>query len=187
MIRFKQATDSLALISDKKDSSKLETLKELLIDIIHGESKALIFTQFAEMAKIIMEELKEYKPLLIAGEVSNEERKENIDKFQNENENKILISTEAGGMGLNLHRANFVIHFDLPWSVSKIEQREDRAHRIGQKANVTVYKLIVSGTIDEYVLKTLHKKQKLSADLLGDKTRVYKVKITKRDIKNLLS
>ena len=186
MIRLKQVTGSLELVSKHKFSSKVNALKELLEDIIHNGSKALVFTQFSVMADILIKELEKYKPLLISGRIKNDIRKENVDKFQNNEENQILISTEAGGSGLNLFRAQYIIHYDLPWSISKMEQREGRAHRIGQKSNLTVFRLIVHQSIDEYVLKVLHKKQKMSEELLGDKEKIRKIKISKKDIKKLL-
>ena len=96
------------------------------------------------------------------------------------------FGVQAGGFGLNLQRANYIIHYDLPWSISKMEQREGRAHRIGQKNNLTIFRLIVQKTVDEYVLKVLHKKQIMSEDILGDKERMKKVKISKKDIKKML-
>lgn len=187
MIRLKQITGSLELVSNHIFSSKIKTLKELLKDIIHVQSKVLIYTQFSPMADILMRELKEYNPLLMSGKVNNEKRKENENKFKKNEENKIMIMTSVGTHGLNLQRASYVIHYDLPWSLEKMEQREDRAHRIGQKRNVTVFKLIVQNSIDEYVLKVLHKKQKMSDDILGNKKRIIKkVKISKQDIKKLL-
>ena len=186
MVRLKQVTGSLELVSEHQFSSKLNALKELLDDIIHNGSKALVFTQFSQMADILVRELSKYKPLLISGKVNNDDRKINVDKFQNEDENQILISTEAGGFGLNLQRANYIVHYDLPWSISKMEQREGRAHRIGQKNNLTVFRLIVQDSVDEYVLKILHKKQKTSEDILGDKEKMRKVKITKFDIQKML-
>ena len=187
MIRLKQTADSLKLISEHDFSSKTKALKELLKDIIHSGSKALIYTQFSKMADILVDELKEYNPLLISGRIKNDERMSNVKLFQNKEENKILISTDAGGIGLNLFRAQYVIHFDLPWSISKLTQREDRAHRIGQKENVTIYKMIVENTIDEYVLKVLHKKEKMVEEILGDKEKVIKIKISKKDIKKMLT
>jgi len=187
MIRLKQAADSLKLISEHEFSSKTEALKELLEDISHNGAKTLIFTQFAGMAELLMEELKEYNPLLISGKIKNEQRSQNVKDFQLKEDNKILISTDAGGIGLNLQRAQHVVHFDLPWSISKLEQREGRAHRIGQKENVTVYKMIVHNSIDEYVLKILHKKQEMVEQLLGDNERMRKIKISKRDIKKMLT
>lgn len=186
MTRLKQSTCSLELISDLQISSKLDILKELLQDILHQDKKAIIFTQFANMAKIIYRELSEYQPVLLIGETDKNKRQENIIAFNNNNINKLIIMTTAGEFGVNLQRANFVIHYDLPWSIAKIEQREGRAHRIGQKNNITVFNLLMSKTIDEYVLKILHKKQKLSREVLGDKEQFKKVKITKRDVKQLL-
>lgn len=186
MIRLKQATDSMQLISENNVSSKLNALKELLKDLIHTDEKVLIFTQFAEMAYILIEELKEYKPLLIAGIVKENERKENRQNFQNNEENKILISTDAGGVGLNLFRAKYVIHYDLPWSISKRTQREDRAHRIGQKNKVTVFNMIVENSIDEYILKVLFKKQKMSDEITKDNKKTSKIKMSKKDIENIL-
>lgn len=186
MTRLKQSTSSLELISDMQISSKLDVLKELLQDILHQDKKAIIFTQFANMAKIIHRELTNYQPLLLIGETDKNQRQQNIIDFNNNNINKLIIMTTAGEFGVNLQRANFVIHYDLPWSISKIEQREGRAHRIGQKNNITVFNLLMSKTIDEYVLKILHKKQKLARELLGDKEQFKKVKITKRDVKKLL-
>lgn len=187
MVRLRQTTGSLELISDTNHfSSKLEILKELLKDILQTDSKAIIFTQFSEMADILIRELKDYKPLLISGKVKNEDRNKNVKTFQENEENKIIIMTDAGAHGLNLQRSNYVIHYDLPWSISKMEQREGRAHRYGQKNNITVYKLIVHNSIDEYVLKVLLKKHKLSEDILGDKERLNKVKISKKDIKKML-
>ena len=186
MVRLKQAADSLELVSDHTFSSKTNALKELLKDIIHKEDKAIIFTQFAEMAEILMRELKEYKPLLIAGRVKQEDRHSNVELFQTKDENKLMIMTEAGGFGLNLQRANYIIHYDLPWSISKMEQREGRAHRIGQTSNLTVFRLIAQNTVDEYVLKILHRKHKLAEEILGDREKARKVKISKTDIKRML-
>lgn len=187
MVRLKQIADSTELIF-KNDfiSSKLDILKELLISINAKENKTIIFTQFKEMALILMRELSEYNPLLIAGNVSQEERHQNIQLFQNNNKYKVFIMTDAGSMGINLQAATSVIHYDLPWSIAKVEQREDRAHRIGQKQNLTVYKLIVEKSIDEYVLKTLYKKQQIANQILGDKDKLRKAKISKKDIQSIL-
>ena len=186
MVRLKQAADSIELISNHTFSSKVNALKELLTDIIHEDNKVLVFTQFSQMADILMRELKQYKPLLISGKVKQEDRHKNAEAFQNNNINKIMIMTEAGGFGLNLQRANYIVHYDLPWSISKMEQREGRAHRIGQTSNLTVFRLIAQNTIDEYVLKILHRKQKLSEDILSDKEKARKVKISKTDIRRML-
>jgi len=186
MIRLRQTACSLELVSQHKQSPKLEALKELLSDIMHGEEKAIIFSEFKEMTKIIHSNLSSYNSLLYTGDTSKEEREEIVKKFNNDEKYKILVMSPAGGFGLNLQRANYIIHYDLPWSLAKVEQREGRAHRIGQKNKLTIFKLVVKNTIDEYIIKVLHKKQKISDDLL-EKKKIKRIKLTKDDIKNILT
>ncbi len=150
------------------------------------KDKAIIFTEFKQMAEILYRELSEYHPLLYTGDTSNEERNETVKKFNENEKNLLLIMTSAGSFGLNLQRAKYVIHFDSPWSIAKVEQREGRVHRINQQNNVTIFNLLISNSIDEYVLKVLHKKQKISKELLNDSEEIKKVKITKKDIKQML-
>ena len=187
MLRLKQAVNSLELISDSKESSKLEGLKELLQTICTDGNKVVIFTSFKKMALILMRELAEYNPLLIAGGVSEQERNENKDKFNSNIENKLIISTDAGTHGLNLQKkSKFVVHYDIPWSVSKTEQREDRVHRIGQTGQVVVYKIIAKDTIDEYSLQVLNTKPNTAEQVLGDKDRLRKRKVSRAMLEKLL-
>lgn len=119
------------------------------------------------MVPILQKELK-WPSLCITGDTPVGERKKIIDQFNTDEIHRILIGTEALSYGLNIQRATYIVHFDAPWSVSKIEQREGRAHRIGQDKPVTVYHLIARNTIDEYVLKVLKGKQKMADEILGD-------------------
>jgi SNF2 family DNA or RNA helicase len=189
MTRLKQMTNSCELITGQEKSSKLDALKEILPFALAGGEKAIIFTQFREMALILMRELAEYNPLLIAGGVTQEDRDANRHAFNNNEVNQLLIMTSAGDMGLNLQRATSVVHYDLPWSVSKLEQREDRAHRHGQKKNVTIYKLLVRDSIDEYILNKLYDKKDVSETILGDKDaeEARSANIDTEDLDNLLS
>ena len=186
MVRLKQVTDYPGLISDCNKSSKMNTLKELLEDIMYGNSKAIIFSQFSQITDIMMEELSEYDPLLISGKVDKPKRKENNDKFQNNDKNRLMIMTEAGGFGLNLQKAEYIIHYDLPWSIAKKEQREGRAHRIGQKNNLTVFDIVTENTIDEHVARILKKKQKISDKILGENKSAEKAKFSYEDVKKIL-
>ena len=185
MIRLKQLTSSLELLGGE-GSSKLKTLKELLSDIICNGNKAIVFTQFAIMSRIILRELEKYNPLLINGEVPTNERQKIVHDFNNKNEHKIMIMTEAGAFGLNLQSANYVVHYDLSWSLSKMIQREDRCHRVGQKKNVTIYTLMARDTIDQYVRSVIYRKQKLSNFLLDTKDEMQYGKLTKEDLMELL-
>jgi SNF2 family DNA or RNA helicase len=187
MLRLKQAVDHPSLLTGKvEQSTKLDALKEILEPIMASNEKALIFTQFAEMAKLLFSELNIYEPRIIYGDVPAEERQKAVTEFNNDPNCKVMIMTEAGAYGLNLQTASYVIHYDLPWSVAKLIQREDRAHRIGQTKPVSVYNLLARDTIDEYVAKVLHKKQKISVDILRDADRLEDLGIEEEDIKNIL-
>lgn len=187
MLRLKQVADHSSLISKEVEtSSKLDALKEILKPVIASGDKAIVFTQFAEMAKILYSELNTYKPRLIHGEISAENRQKAVEEFINDEECGVIVMTEAGAYGLNLQAASYVVHYDLPWSVSKLMQREDRAHRIGQTKPVTVYNLIAKNTIDEYVAKVLHKKQKISVSILGDEERLEDIGMSPEDVKTIL-
>lgn len=187
MLRLKQCTGHPQLLKEADiESSKLEILKEMLKPIVSSGDKALIFTQFAQMAKILFVELSLYNPQLIIGEVSAEDRQKAVKEFTDNPEAKVMIMTEAGAYGLNLQAASYVFHFDFPWSVAKLTQREDRCHRIGQKKAVTVYNLIAKKSIDEYCVKVLYKKQKLSINLLKDEERLEEAGLSEEDIKTIL-
>lgn len=186
MLRLKQCTGHLCLVGAKGESTKLQTLKELVKPILDSGEKVIVFTQFAEMMKVILSEMREYDPYYVFGEVDNVTRFETVKKFNDAEGGKMIVMTEAGAWGLNMQSASYVIHYDSPWSISKLMQREDRAHRIGRNKPVTVYNLVAKDTIDEYVLKILHKKQKVSVDILQDAERMAEAGMTMEDIKEIL-
>ena len=172
MLRLRQATNHMKLIDAKAaeniSSSKVGVLKDLLIPVAKSGEKMIVFTEFAEMAHILKEELSEYNPSVIWGGIDALERKNIVDQFTADSDMRVLIMTSAGTYGLNLQVASYVCHFDSPWSVSKLEQREGRAHRIGQDKPVTAYHLIAKNTIDEHVIRILSGKRKMSDEILGD-------------------
>ncbi len=188
MLRLKQCTGSVALVDDLRGipSSKVQALKDALTPIMESGEKAIVFTQFAEMLHILVDELKEYNPLIIEGAVKAADRMGIVNEFRDNPEKKIIIMTEAGAYGLNMQAASYVFHFDSPWSIAKLMQREDRAHRHGQTKPVTVYNLVAKDTIDEYILKVLHKKQVVSVDILQDADRMEAAGISEEDIKAIL-
>ena len=95
-------------------------------------------------------------------------REEIIEKFNKDSVNRVLVMTSAGQYGLNIQAASVVIHYDQEWSLAKMQQRDGRAHRIGQKDSVLVYNLLAKGTVDYYVKKVIHAKAELSNQILGD-------------------
>lgn len=180
LLRLQQLVDSMELIGEKKQSSKVELLKELLEENLQNNRKALVFTKFEKMATILARELKEYRPVVISGRVSEKDRQEIIRKFNNEEENKVLISTSAGQYGINLQRATIVFHYDQEFSLAKMTQRDGRSHRLGVKDTVFAYHLLAKGTVDYHFRKIVKKKTELSNAILGDKI------ITMEDIFTIL-
>lgn len=180
MLRLRQLADSTELLGHNTQSSKLAVLKELLSEALEGnDRKAIVFTQFAEMADILARELAEYVPLVISGKVK-EEYKDVVKTFNDVDKHRVLIMTSAGQFGLNVQRASVIFHYDQEWSLAKMQQRDGRAHRYGQKDSVLVYNLLAKGTVDYYVKKVIHAKAELSNQVLGD------VPITMADISEML-
>lgn len=163
MVRLLQVADSCELVGDNIKSSKLASLKEL-VESLKGE-KVVIFTRFSTMAKILQRELDEFKPLIVTGETPQEDRLPILNKFSGE-DYQILISTETLAYGVNLQFCSYLVHYDLPWSLAKLEQRHGRLDRIGAKKNITFYSLIVKNSIDEFVKKVLYAKQKTTVEIL---------------------
>lgn len=188
MLRLKQTTNHASLVDKNFNSysTKLETLKDLLKPIIESGEKAIIFTQFSEMLQILSQELRQYNPVVVYGDVHPQKRFEAVQKLKTDADCKIIIMTEAGAYGLNIQHATYVFHYDMPWSIAKLMQREDRSHRIGQGKPVTVYNLIAKNTVDEYVVKVLHKKQKTSVQLLKDFERLEEKGLSIDDINGIL-
>ncbi len=180
MLRLRQIADSVELVGSNVSSTKINILRELLEDVLVNGRKVIVFTTFAEMADILERELADYKPLKISGKIK-EPYQSVIDKFNNIEEHKILIMTSAGQFGLNIQRASVIFHYDLEWSLAKMEQRAGRVHRIGQNEIVQEFTLLANGTVDYYVKKVVHEKAKLADKILGDP------KITGEDVMQMLS
>ncbi|MEK7092027.1 MAG: C-terminal helicase domain-containing protein, partial [Patescibacteria group bacterium] len=114
-------------------------------------------------------------------QVTGEKRNEAVQKFQKEKEYKILISTDAGGEGLNLDSANFIFHYSLPWSYGKFVQRNGRIKRLTQKKPMMVYTLTARKSMDVYMAKTIRQKAKLSDNIFDVSS------MSLEDIKNILT
>lgn len=155
----------------KGDSAKLTACVELVGRAIEGGHKILLFSQFTSMLEIIAEQFKEngISFYTITGSTPKEKRLKLVKEF-NENDTKVfLISLKAGGVGLNLTGADVVIHYDPWWNFAVQNQATDRAHRIGQKNKVTVYKLIAKGSVEEKIEKLQETKKNLSEQIIqGD-------------------
>ncbi len=151
------------------DSAKLVALRELMQEAESGGHKVLVFSQFVSMLKLIKEAMNEDKIRYEYLDGSTKDRTAAIDRFQEDPTiTAFLISLKAGGSGLNLTAADTVIHFDPWWNPAVEEQASDRAHRIGQKKVVTVYRLVAAGTIEEKILQLKQKKLELVASVLSE-------------------
>lgn len=147
----------------KDGSGKMDLLEELLDELIEGEHRILLFSQFTSLLEIIKSRLdeKNIKYLYLDGTIPSYKRMNLVDNF-NEGEGSVfLISLKAGGTGLNLTSADCVIHFDPWWNPAVEDQASDRAHRIGQENVVEVFKLITKDTIEEKIFELQNKKREL--------------------------
>ncbi len=147
-------------------SGKTELLLTLLKSILEEDEKALIFTQYTEMAEILIDIIEKElltTPLYLHGGLSTQKRTEYIDAFQNNPKHKIFIlSLKAGGTGLNLTAASHVIHYDLWYNPAVENQATDRAFRIGQNKKVFVHRFITKNTFEEKIDRMIKSKQELS-------------------------
>lgn len=148
-------------------SAKLEALMDLLDNLVGEGRRVLVFSQFTSMLRLIEEELqrKHYDYLKLTGQTVH--RQALVEKFQEGNTPIFLISLKAGGTGLNLTRADTVIHYDPWWNPAVEDQATDRTHRIGQENPVFVYKLITSGTVEEAILGMQERKRQLVEGVLS--------------------
>jgi len=177
LTKFKQICNHpVQFLKDNGDiegrSGKLERLLEMLEVVVEEGDRSLVFTQFAEMGHILESEIEKklgVRTLFLHGGTSRKKREELIDIFQGEgNEPMVFIlSLKAGGLGLNLTKANHVFHFDRWWNPAVENQATDRAFRIGQLKNVHVHKFICMGTLEEKIDEMLERKQALAQSVVS--------------------
>ncbi|WP_373048612.1 SNF2-related protein [Vulgatibacter sp.] len=149
-------------------SSKLDRLLDLVEELREEGHRALVFSQFTRHLALVREALRERKirHLYLDGQTPAEERDALVARFQAEEADVFLVSLKAGGTGLNLTAASYVIHLDPWWNPAVEDQATDRAHRIGQEKPVTVLRLIAKGTIEEAILGLHGDKRALIAGVL---------------------
>ncbi len=155
----------------------MEALQELLEEIVEGDHRALVFSQFTRMLDLIEACLPDWnvKALRIDGQTPPAKRQTIVDLFNADASYQcMLLSTKAGGLGLNLTGADTVIFYDHDWNPTNDEQAQDRAYRIGQKRNVTVYRLITKGTIEEKILRFQERKKALAEALIEEDKQGFK-------------
>ena len=168
-------------------SSKVNAFMELTQDIVEGGHSVLVFSQFTSFLNIVRRTLDEARLpyLYLDGSLTIRQREQLVADFQKGKRPIFLISLKAGGVGLNLTAANYVIHLDPWWNPAIEQQATDRAYRIGQKQAVTVYHLVSHHTIEEKILRLHESKRALSDSILENADKNYK--LTAKDMLEMLS
>lgn len=172
LTRLRQACCDPGLLQPEwgAPSSKLQSAMEMLHSLVEEGHRVLVFSQFVSLLKRLSTHLEEdgmnFRSLY--GSTSIEERRENVRDFQAGHFPVFLISLKAGGTGLTLTRAGYVIHLDPWWNPAVEDQATDRAHRLGQHQVVHVYRLIARETVEEKVLELHQHKRELARAVLDD-------------------
>lgn len=150
------------------ESTKLKTAQSLLLEGYQNQRKILVFSQFTSVLQLLRTWLHTSRLAYsyLDGSVPVKERERQVQLFQSGNVDVFLISLKAGGSGLNLTKADVVIHLDPWWNPAVQEQATDRAYRIGQVNPVTVYHLIAEGTVEERMHELQNEKRQLAGDIL---------------------
>lgn len=168
------------------EGAKVEALTDLLEPLMEEGHKVLVFSQFVSMIERLTPVLAErnWKHFVLTGQT--EERGDLVREFQaHEGAAVFMISLKAGGFGLNLTSASYVVLFDPWWNPAVESQAIDRTHRIGQTRHVMAYRLIMKGTIEEKIRKLQHSKSALATDVLGEEG--FAKALTVDDLRFLLS
>jgi superfamily II DNA or RNA helicase len=177
--RLRQASCNTRLVDplSEIESSKMSAFMDLVLELTDNGHRALVFSQFVTHLALAREELEregiEY--LYLDGSTPVNERGRLVKEFQSGDTGLFLISLKAGGLGLNLTGADFVIHLDPWWNPAVEDQASDRAHRIGQARPVTVYRLVGEGTIEEKIIRLHATKRDMADTLLEGSDRTAKL------------
>ncbi len=189
LLRLRQISNHPKLV--KKDfrgeSAKFGLLLETLETLSSEGHKALVFSQFVQMLKLVRAEMDAREIPYVYMDGRTRKRQERVDTFQNSPDIPFfLISLKAGGVGLNLTAADYVIHIDPWWNPAVEIQATDRTHRIGQDKPVFVYKLITRDTVEEKILLLQEKKKILVDQLITTESSFFK-SLTREDVDGLFS
>jgi superfamily II DNA or RNA helicase len=173
MMKLRRACCNPVLVAPESGirSSKLEAFARLVDELLENRHKALVFSQFVDHLTLIRAHLdaRGIRYQYLDGSTAMHERKRRVDAFQAGDGDLFLISLKAGGVGINLTAADYVIHMDPWWNPAVEDQASDRAHRMGQLRPVTIYRLVARGTIEEGIV-ALHRHKRDLADSLLDGT-----------------
>ncbi|MCU0522608.1 MAG: DEAD/DEAH box helicase [Anaerolineae bacterium] len=172
LLKARQACNAAVLCdpgSPEQSAGKLDELEALIEEVVgQGTSKVLVFSEWVEMLKLAAARLDAMGVgwEMLHGGVPSERRPALLDRFRADPELRVLLCSDAGGVGLNLQVANYVIHLDLPWNPARLDQRTSRAHRLGQSRGVSVTYLCAEEGIERGIEGTLAGKRAVRAAAL---------------------
>lgn len=167
---MRMVCDSTFILDQKsRFDTKIDETMAIISNLLDSEDgKVVIFSQWERMLRILAEELtdKDIDFCFLHGGVPSVKRKNLIDRFREDKDCRIFLSTDAGATGLNLQTASLLINLDLPWNPAVLEQRIARIYRLGQANPVQIINMVARGTIEERMLSTLRFKSNLAAGIL---------------------
>jgi len=173
---MRMVCDSTFIIDQEtRHDTKIDELMNILDKVFaEGNEKVVIFSQWERMTRIVAREFeaRNIKFQYLHGGIPGSDRGKLFENFNNDPECRVFLSTDAGGVGLNLQAASLLINMDIPWNPAVLEQRIGRIYRIGQKRNISIINMVSTGTIEHKMLGVLSFKKGLSEGILdqGDNT-----------------
>lgn len=185
--RLRQATACPSILTTKNISSiKIDRAVDLIKQIVTNGDKVVVFSVFKPTLSEISDKIRELNPLVCTGDMKESEISDNIYKFQNDDNYKVMCATTAKmGTGITLNRASYAIFIDCPWTSAQCTQCEDRIHRIGSKNSVFIYYLWAKNTIDERVKSIVEAKEAISDYIIDDEVSQNQVNELKKYILDL--
>ena len=173
-------------------SGKLARLQEILDEVLPAGDRVLVFSQFAEMGAILQQHVQETYGLetpFLHGGISRKQRDRMVQRFQDDpgGPQVFVLSLKAGGSGLNLPRANHVIHYDRWWNPAVENQATDRAFRIGQTKDVHVHKLICAGTLEDRIDLMIEIKQETADQVVGATSERWLTELSNAELRDVLA
>ena len=168
--QMRMVCDSTYIIDQEtRHDTKIEELMNILDEVLlSADEKVVIFSQWERMTRLVVRELRERNVgfSYLHGGVPGQDRGNLFESFSKDPLNRVFLSTDAGGVGLNLQSASIVINLDIPWNPAVLEQRIGRVHRLGQKRKVSVINMVSEGTIEHRMLDVLKFKAGMAAGVL---------------------
>jgi len=188
LLRLRQMACDPRLVDPRfraQDSAKLEAFRELVSEVVASGRRALVFSQFVELLTLLRADLDQRGIAYAYLDGRTRDRPAVLQSFTEGTMPLFLLSLRAGGTGINLTAADVVIHLDPWWNPAVEEQATDRAHRIGQRKMVSVYRIIAAGTIEEAILRLKRQKRALASTVIDD-DRGWLKQLTETDLAELL-